>query len=83
MYTENPNQIKKIELGSVQVFNVLRPFLSKAVPGTKPVLSVQFVTVFWTQELLVMVLMTMSIVQGVTENLLVLKAMDLDKVDLL
>ena len=53
------------------------------MPGTKPVLSVQFVTVFWTQELLVMVLMTMSIVQGVTENLLVLKAMDLDKVDLL
>ena len=58
-------------------------FISKAVPGTKPVLNAQFATVFWTQEQLVMVLMAMFIVQGVTENLLVLKAMDLVKVDLL
>ena len=53
------------------------------MPGTNSVLSAQLVTGFWIQELLVMVLITMFIVQGVTENLLALKAMDLDKVDLL
>ena len=42
----------------------LRPSFSKAVPGTKPVSNVQFVTVNWTQELLVMVLIIMSIVQA-------------------
>ena len=34
------------------------------MPGTKAVSNVQLVTVIWIQELLVMVLITMSIVQA-------------------